>query len=359
MDCTFRTEQGKFNYRVGAIIICENKILMVKSSREPYCYSVGGDINKMKRRLLSLIILTMTTVLLMSCSKSVNVQQVPNSVDTNKNIDGYKISQSQDGKKEIYCTEDKKLILVYDDSEKVIYENYKDITTNPYSIWSFDEYKIQWSSDGNYVYIVDSIYDLNNNNLIPIKDCVVFSWIDNKGVYLAEGTHYEISYDGGLQNEMAVGKKVKVIESGEIKEKGKQTDDRYFVLDHFIDVDKVFEVVGDYIIVDTASLKYREEELQEKIEEDFRSNKFREFLKQNKEESLNMKYMVLIDAIRESKEFQQLKYQINDLEQSYPIEFEGDIKELIKIINDSTYCSYNVSGKYYLRDIKEEEVEFR
>ena len=45
MDCTFRTEQGKFNYRVGAIIIHENKILMVKSSREPYYYSVGGRVH--------------------------------------------------------------------------------------------------------------------------------------------------------------------------------------------------------------------------------------------------------------------------------------------------------------------------
>lgn len=313
----------------------------------------------MKKRLLSLIILTMTTILLISCSKSVNVQPVSNNVGANKNIDGYKISQSQDGEKEIYCTEDKKLILVYGDSKKVIYENYKDITTNPYSIWSFDEYKIQWSSDGNYVYIIDSIYDLKNNKLVPIKDCVVFSWIDNKGVYLAEGTYYEISYDGGLQNEMTVGKKVKVIENGEIEEKGKQTDDRYFVLDHFADVNKVFEVVGDYVIVDTASLKYREEELHGKVEEDFRSNKFRKFLKQNNDESLNMKYMVLIDAIRESKEFQQLKHQINDLEQSYPIEFEGDIKELIKIIDDPAYCSYNVSGKYYLKDIKKEEVKFR
>lgn len=317
------------------------------------------DIDTMRKRLLSLIILTMTTILLLSCSKPVNVQQESNSLDTNKDIDGYKISQSQDGEKEIYCTEDKKLILVYDNSKKVIYKNYKDITVNPYSIWSFDEYKIQWSSDGNYVYIIDSIYDLKNNKTIPIKDCVVFSWIDSKGVYLAEGTYYEISYDGGLQNEMAVGKKVKVIENGEIEEKGKQTDDRYFVLNHFAGVDKVFEVVGDYVIVDTASLKYKEEKLQEKIEEDFRSNEFKEFLKQNNDESLNTKYMALIDAIRESKEFQQLKHQINDLEQSYPIEFEGDIKELIKIIDDPTYCSYNVSGKYYLKDIKKEEVKFR
>ncbi|MTI68005.1 MAG: NUDIX domain-containing protein [Firmicutes bacterium] len=45
MDCTFKTEQGRFNYRVGAIIIHENKVLMVKNSRDPYYYSVGGRVH--------------------------------------------------------------------------------------------------------------------------------------------------------------------------------------------------------------------------------------------------------------------------------------------------------------------------
>lgn len=319
----------------------------------------SGDINKMKRLLLNLIILIMTIILLTSCAKSVNVQQAPDSIDTNKNIDGYKISQSQDGEKEIYCTEDKRLILISGNSEKVIYKNYRDIITNPYSIWSYDQYKIQWSRDSKYVYIIDSIYDLKNDKLIPIKDCVIFSWIDNTGVYLAEGTYYEVSYDGGLQNEMAVGKKIKIIDNGEIKEQGRQTDDRYFVLDHYINLDKAFEVIGDYITINTASLKYREDELQEKIEEDFRSNKFREFLNQNYNESLNKKYIELINMIKKSKEFQELQYQINNLEKNYPIEFEGNIKEIMEKINDNARSIYNVSGKYYLNDIKEEEVKFR
>ncbi|TCO72296.1 hypothetical protein [Marinisporobacter balticus] len=315
--------------------------------------------NKMQRWILNLIILIMIITLLTSCNKSENVKQVPNGMDISKNIDGYKISQSQDGEKEIYCTEDKKLILVSHNGKKVICENYRDITTNPYSIWSFDEYKIQWSKDSNYVYVIDSIYDLKNDKLIPIKDCVVFSWIENKGVYLADGTYYEISYDGGLQNEMAVGKKIKIIENGEVKEKAKQTDDRYFVLDHFISVDNSFEVIGDYITINTASLKYKEDELQEKIKKDFHSNAFREFLKQDHNEFLNMKYIEFINTIKESKEFQDLQYQINDLEKNYPIEFEGDIKEIMKRINDTTYFIYNVSGKFYLKDIKEEEVKFR
>lgn len=45
MDCSFRTEQGRFNYRVGAIIIHDNKILMMKNSRDPYYYSIGGRVH--------------------------------------------------------------------------------------------------------------------------------------------------------------------------------------------------------------------------------------------------------------------------------------------------------------------------
>lgn len=40
----FTTEQGKFNYRVGAIIIHDNKLLMVKNKKAPYFYSVGGGV---------------------------------------------------------------------------------------------------------------------------------------------------------------------------------------------------------------------------------------------------------------------------------------------------------------------------
>ncbi len=44
MDLTFRTEKGKFNYRVGAIIINEGKLLMVRNFRSSYYYSVGGRV---------------------------------------------------------------------------------------------------------------------------------------------------------------------------------------------------------------------------------------------------------------------------------------------------------------------------
>lgn len=43
-DLTFKTDHGRFNYRVGAIIINDNKLLMVKNANAPYYYSVGGRV---------------------------------------------------------------------------------------------------------------------------------------------------------------------------------------------------------------------------------------------------------------------------------------------------------------------------
>lgn len=43
-DISIKTASGRFNYRVGAIIIDDNKLLMVKNSNAPYHYSVGGRV---------------------------------------------------------------------------------------------------------------------------------------------------------------------------------------------------------------------------------------------------------------------------------------------------------------------------
>lgn len=43
-DLTFKTGEGKFNFRVGAIIISDNKLLMVRNDGAPYYYSVGGRV---------------------------------------------------------------------------------------------------------------------------------------------------------------------------------------------------------------------------------------------------------------------------------------------------------------------------
>ncbi len=44
MDITFQTEQGRFNYRVCAIIIHENKLLAMQDERSPYFYLPGGRV---------------------------------------------------------------------------------------------------------------------------------------------------------------------------------------------------------------------------------------------------------------------------------------------------------------------------
>ena len=43
-DITVKIANGKFNYRVGAIIIDSDEILMVKNHGESYFYTVGGRI---------------------------------------------------------------------------------------------------------------------------------------------------------------------------------------------------------------------------------------------------------------------------------------------------------------------------
>ena len=43
-DLSFKTEQGGFTYRVGAIIIKDNNLLMVKHEDYPCYYTVGGRV---------------------------------------------------------------------------------------------------------------------------------------------------------------------------------------------------------------------------------------------------------------------------------------------------------------------------
>ena len=49
------------------------------------------------------------------------------------------------------------------------------------------------------------------------------------------------------------------------------------------------------------------------------------------------------------KEFQELQKEMNNLEKSYPVEFEGPIKKLTTIVYDNTYCWFNVSRKILLK----------
>ncbi|MDM5248581.1 hypothetical protein [Lysinibacillus sp. G4S2] len=42
-DITFPTKEGVFNMRMGAIILRDDKVLMVKNNRDPYYYYVGEE----------------------------------------------------------------------------------------------------------------------------------------------------------------------------------------------------------------------------------------------------------------------------------------------------------------------------
>ncbi len=44
MDISFKTEQGRFNYRVCAIIINDNKLLGMHDENSPYYYLPGGRV---------------------------------------------------------------------------------------------------------------------------------------------------------------------------------------------------------------------------------------------------------------------------------------------------------------------------
>ncbi len=312
------------------------------------------------RSRMFLIILIVITAAFTACSSIASPQQAVTEEKAAKEAqsDRIRVSTSLDREKEIWCTKDRKLILVFDDEERVIYDNYNVMTNNPYSVWDFDEYKLQWSADSNYIYIIDSIYDVKNDKLLPIKDCVIFSWIGNKGVYLAEGSYYEISYDGGLQSQMAVGKKLKAVEEGIIKDLEEQQGGRYYVLADSISPNKPFTTVGDYLSIDTATLKYSEGQLQAKIEEELHSESFREMLKNLSHKELNKDTADIMNKIKEIKELQEFQQKIRSYEEKYPIEFYGGVKELERVINEELYGSYNLSGKYFLKDIRKEEVQF-
>jgi len=45
MDISFKTEEGRFNYRVCAMIIHDGKILAMQDERSPYYYLPGGRVN--------------------------------------------------------------------------------------------------------------------------------------------------------------------------------------------------------------------------------------------------------------------------------------------------------------------------
>lgn len=44
MDLTFHTPEGRFNYRVGAVILRNSAVLLMHNEKEAYYYTVGGRV---------------------------------------------------------------------------------------------------------------------------------------------------------------------------------------------------------------------------------------------------------------------------------------------------------------------------
>lgn len=45
MDLSFKTDEGRFNYRVAGLLINENKVLIMKDENSPYYYFPGGRVS--------------------------------------------------------------------------------------------------------------------------------------------------------------------------------------------------------------------------------------------------------------------------------------------------------------------------
>jgi hypothetical protein len=169
-------------------------------------------------------------------------------------------------------------------------------------MYNFERYNIQWSENERYVFVRDSIYDIEADKLTEIKSNVVFIWAGNKGVYMDDGYYYTMGFSDGYSNYMAVSKEINVFEEGNIRTLACAEDGKYFVWDN-IHSENMFDITDDYLGINTASLKYKADELQEIIDKEYRK---------------------MVKAIYEEKKTDRLNYP----------------EELI------------ANGKYYLNDLK-------
>lgn len=204
-------------------------------------------------------------------------------IETNDNINeveeealkdnkSYVLSVSQRGDKEVVCTHNNELVLHVKSGNKeiskVIYEDYSPLSDDPYSMYNLSRYTIQWSQNERYIFVKDSIYDIETDKLIEIKNNVAFMWVDNKGLYMDNGYYYTMHFDDGYSNYMAISKEINVFEEGNIRSLAFAEDDKFFVLDN-IHMQNMFDVTDDCLVVNTASLKYKAEELQEIINKEY------------------------------------------------------------------------------------------
>ncbi len=228
---------------------------------------------------LILILVFITTVSISGCSiyggykyskvKVASTQKIIGTIDeaSTERV----VSWSPKGNTRLLLGKDNNLYISDEKGERIIYRNYerdRELFQHPYSLWSFDFFRIQWSEDGQYAYIIDSLYDVANDKLIPLKDCLVFSWVGNRGVYLSGGRIVEAKFcDNGFYGFYA-SKCMKVFENGEVKTIKERTDDRYFIVaeSSWDETEKtLFRCLGPVVEVKTAKFKFGEEEMYDKL----------------------------------------------------------------------------------------------
>jgi hypothetical protein len=189
-----------------------------------------------------------------------------------KNDKSYVLVTSPSGNKKIVCSNKNELVLHVksgnNETSKVIYENYSLLSSDPYSLYNFQEYNIQWSQNERYIFIKDSIYDIETDKLIKIKSSVFFKWIGNKGIYMDNGYFYSMEFDDGYTNYMVVAKKLNVFDAGDISTLASAGDGKYFVLDNII-LESKYNIKDNNLVINTASLKYKAENLQKIINKEY------------------------------------------------------------------------------------------
>ena len=288
----------------------------------------------------------------------------------------YQVNESPDKEKQVFICKDYKnykVILKNKGHAKVIYENYPAITImdpysyyfsheqliswsetmmDPYSFYSSHEYLISWSENSKYLFIKDSIYDVDKDQLISLEDYVVFQWRGNKGIYLAEGDSFTLGYDGAIHSEFAVGKKVKVFEEGLITELMQAPNNRYFILD------PLWMLFTDNLY--TAQLKYSVQELKQMIGSPAYYQLIQDnIIKPKADGELQEAYKALIDKIKHLKAYNQLEQKRAEVQENNSlIKTNSHINTFFDVISNH-YILWNTRPAYYYKDkVKVEHSAF-
>lgn len=279
---------------------------------------------------------------IVSCSPTAGSEAVTafNEVKVNDSA----LSVSPDGSLSIYLNSDNNLYIKDENKNKIIYRNYhkdSELLEHPYSLWADDSFRIQWSEDGRYVYIIDSIYDVEGERLINLRDCLIFSWIGNKGVYLADGKLIEGKFwDRGFYGIYA-SKKVNIFEDGSIRTAKQLYDGKYFIVseDCWNNSERsLFRCLGPSIEITTAKLRFGEEHTYDRLIKAYQQ------LREDEKAwaFLENKYISIEDKENALKEFETLRreYPIKLAEESFT---EGNL-------------NWDFDMSFYLTEIGKESI---